>query len=117
MTFSFSPSFSRALRKSSGRPPEIKTFNVLIRKEGGNQVRPPEGSRPGGLTQLVSGEGKTGGVLIQVLVEIDAQVAQLLLDSLDLLSQQSEGGSERLHSIPHGEFQNRPSGLSFINPH
>ena len=38
-----------------------------------------------GLTQLFSGEGQAGGVLVQVLVEVDAQVAQLLLDGFDLL--------------------------------
>lgn len=53
----------------------------------------PEGP---GLTQLVSAEGQAGGVLVQVLVEVDAEVAQLLLDALDLLFQgQTEGsGSE-----------------------
>lgn len=59
-----------------------------------NQVRLSGGSQSGGLTQFVSAEGQSGGVLVQVLVEIDAQVAQLLLDGLDLLLQQSEGGSE-----------------------
>lgn len=41
------------------------------------------------LTQLLSAEGQAGGVLVQVLVEVDAQVAQLLLDVLDLLLQRS----------------------------
>ncbi len=88
MTFNLSPSCSRELRKSSGRPPETSTFNVLIHREE-IQVRLSEGSQSGGLTQLVSAERQTGGVLVQVLVEIDAQVAQLLLDGLDLLLQQS----------------------------
>lgn len=51
-------------------------------------------SGSGGLTQLVSAERQTGGVFVQVLVEVDAQVAQLLLDGLDLLCRQSEGGSD-----------------------
>lgn len=46
------------------------------------------GSAGSGLTQLVSAEGQAGGVLVQVLVEVDAQVAQRLLDALDLLFQQ-----------------------------
>lgn len=51
-----------------------------------------------GLTQLVSAEAQTGRVLVQVLVEVDAQVAQLLLDGLDFLLQQREG--QRLRSEP-----------------
>lgn len=43
-----------------------------------------------GLTQLVSGERQTGGVLVQVLVEVDAEVAQLLLDGFDLLMQEQK---------------------------
>lgn len=41
--------------------------------------------REHGLTQLLSGESQTSGVFIQVLVEVNAQVAQLLLDPLDFL--------------------------------
>lgn len=37
------------------------------------------------LTELITGKGQAGGVLIQVLVEVDAQVTQLLLDGFDLL--------------------------------
>lgn len=45
------------------------------------------GAKEGGrLTQLVPAERQTGGVLVQVLVEVDAQVAQFLLDGFDLLS-------------------------------
>lgn len=44
-------------------------------------------SRASRLTQLVPAERQAGGVLVQVLVEVDAQVAQFLLDGFDLLSQ------------------------------
>lgn len=44
-----------------------------------------EDQRSSRLTQLVPAERQTGGVLVQVLIEIDAQVAQLLLDGFDLL--------------------------------
>lgn len=44
------------------------------------------------LTQLVPAERQTGGVLIQVLIEIDAQVAQLLLDAFDLLEEERPQG-------------------------
>lgn len=36
-------------------------------------------------TQFLPGEGQEGGVLVEVLVEVDAQHAQLLLDSFDFL--------------------------------
>ena len=49
--------------------------------EMGSQNRP----REHGLTQLLSGESQTSGVFVQVLVEVNAQVAQLLLDPLDFL--------------------------------
>lgn len=47
----------------------------------GSQNRP----REHGLTQLLSGESQTSGVFVQVLVEVNAPVAQLLLDPLDFL--------------------------------
>lgn len=52
------------------------------------------GGRRARLTQLVSAERQAGGVLVQVLVEVDAQVAQLLLDVFDLLLQQRQSGSD-----------------------
>lgn len=51
-------------------------------------VRTPS---PTALTQLLACEGQEGGVLIQVLVEVDAQQAQLLLDLLDLLQRAVRG--------------------------
>lgn len=51
-------------------------------------VRTPS---PIALTQLLACEGQEGGVLIQVLVEVDAQQAQLLLDLLDLLQRAVRG--------------------------
>lgn len=42
------------------------------------------------LTQLLAAEAQTGRVLVEVLVEVDAQAAQLLLDGLDLLQEVEE---------------------------
>lgn len=52
------------------------------------------------LTQLLSCEGQEGGVLVEVLVEVDAQQAQPLLDVLDLLQRHSSVEGARLRCTP-----------------
>lgn len=86
MTFSLSPSGSREFRKSSGRPPKTRKRDGEERPTSRERQRATESNR---LTQLLPAEGQAGGVLIQVLVEVNTQVAQLLLDVLDLLLQHS----------------------------
>lgn len=46
------------------------------------------------LTQLLAAEAQAGRVLVEVLVEVDAQAAQLLLDGFDLLQVVGEEGEE-----------------------
>ena len=54
-----------------------------------------------GLTQLLAGEAQSGGVLVQVFAEVDAQVAQLLLDALDLLQSNNTFTPSSTHSPSH----------------
>lgn len=63
-----------------------QTAEVRGQRSGVGRGRAPR-------TQLLSAEGQAGGVLVQVLVEVDAQLAQLLLDAFDLLLQRRSGQS------------------------
>lgn len=47
------------------------------------------------LTKLLAAEAQAGGVLVEVLVEVDAQATQLLLNDLDLLQEEEgRGGAQ-----------------------
>lgn len=52
--------------------------------------QPPAPRPPPTSTQLLAREWQEGRVLVQVLVEVDAQKTQLLLDALDFL----QGGAQ-----------------------